>query len=105
MARLTDELLSAIIGEIYDCAVNPEGWTETLTKVADAVDAAYCSVSLADPRGGFPRMAAHSPWDAEQLRVLNERYGPDGIPGIRAILQHDEDQPWVSSDNVSDEAL
>lgn len=103
--HLKNEILSVIIGEIYDCAVNPEAWPATLSKVSQAVDAAYCSISLADAAGGMPRMAAHSPWDPEQLRVLNEQYGRDGIPGVMAILQSAEDEPWISSAAVSEEEL
>lgn len=89
--RLNAELLSSIVGDIYDCAINPSGWPATLSRITLALDAAYTTISLGDRSGAVARMAAHSPWDPEQLRILVEDYGIDGIPGLKAILGQDVD--------------
>jgi DNA-binding CsgD family transcriptional regulator len=96
MARMNADVLSSIIGDIYDCSLNPTAWTGVLTRITHAVDAAYTTVSLASTADFRGRMAAHSPWDAEQLRILNDEYGVDGIPGLRSVVLGDIDTPWAT---------
>ena len=36
-----------LVSSIYDCAANPDLWSETLARIRDAVDAAYVGVSCA----------------------------------------------------------
>ena len=100
--RLTAELLSSIIGDIYDCAINSSGWSATLSRITLALDAAYTTISLADTVGHRARMAAHSPWDTEQLRILSEDYGIDGIPGLKAILMSEVDTTLSTMTSMSE---
>jgi DNA-binding CsgD family transcriptional regulator/PAS domain-containing protein len=102
MPRLSNDLLSSLIGHIYDCALNPDGWSNTLTQVTYALDAAYTTISLASATNYLGRMAAQSPWDAEQLRVLNEDYGVEGIPGLKTVLQNDTDWAFATLSNMSE---
>jgi DNA-binding CsgD family transcriptional regulator/PAS domain-containing protein len=93
MGRLDLDLLSSIIDDIYDCVLNPEGWTAALARVTTAVDAAYVSLSLANAVNSQHRMAAQSPWDPAQLRALVEDYPPDEVPGLLPVLAGDVDLP------------
>jgi DNA-binding CsgD family transcriptional regulator/PAS domain-containing protein len=93
MATVGIEGLSSIIDDIYDCALNPEGWTGALARVTAAANAAYTSISLAHTVGSQHKMAAQSPWDQAQLRRMVEDYGPDKIPGLPPVLEGDVDQP------------
>jgi DNA-binding CsgD family transcriptional regulator/PAS domain-containing protein len=93
-SRLSADLLSSIIGDIYDCAINPSGWSGALSRITLAVDAAYTTISLANTVDNRGRMAAQSPWDSEQLRILNEDYGIEGIPGLKVVLHNDVDETW-----------
>jgi DNA-binding CsgD family transcriptional regulator/PAS domain-containing protein len=92
--RLNDDLLSSIIGDIYDCAINPSGWSAALSRITLALDAAYTTISLASTSDNRGRMAAQSPWDSEQLRILNDDYGIDGVPGLKIVLGNDVDTTW-----------
>lgn len=93
-SRLNAELLSSIIGDIYDCAINPSGWSATLSRITLALDAAYSTIALSNTTDLRIRMAAHSPWDAEQLRILNDEYGIKGVPGLDQLLVVDVDEAW-----------
>ena len=93
MQELQLEDFSSIVGDIYDCALNPDGWPAALTRVSNAMNAVYTSISLSDPQFGQARMASHSPWDADMLRTLNEDYGLEGIPGLRAVAFGALDDP------------
>jgi DNA-binding CsgD family transcriptional regulator/PAS domain-containing protein len=94
--RLSNEALSSIIGDIYDCVMDPAGWPAVLTRITTLMDAAYTTISLANAVTHQGRMAAHSPWDPEQLRVLNEDYGVQGIPGLLGLVMGDVDTPWAT---------
>jgi DNA-binding CsgD family transcriptional regulator/PAS domain-containing protein len=100
MSRLSPELLSSIIGDIYDCAINPSGWSATLSRITLALDAAYTTISMANPVDNRGRMAAQSPWDPEQLRILNEDYGIEGVPGLKLVLYNDVDEAWSTLANI-----
>jgi DNA-binding CsgD family transcriptional regulator/PAS domain-containing protein len=93
-SRLSSDLLSSIIGDIYDCAINPSGWSGALSRITLALDAAYTTISLANTTDHHGRMAAQSPWDSEQLRILNEEYGIEGVPGLKVVLSKDVDETW-----------
>src|SRR4051812_12883482 len=92
MSRVSDEILSSIIGDIYDCALSPEGWTGVMTRITSTIDAAYATIALTSVRDSRGRFAAHSPWDAEQLRALQD-YEIEAIPGLRAAVTGDIDLP------------
>jgi DNA-binding CsgD family transcriptional regulator len=102
MSRLNADVLSSVIGDIYDCTLNPAGWSGVLTRITAAVDGAYTTISLASTADLQGRMAAHSPWDPEMLRVLNDEYGVHGIPGLSTVLFGDVDTPWATLSSMSE---
>lgn len=104
MSRLSDEILSSIIGDIYDCALSPEGWTGVMTRITSTIDAAYTTIALTSVRDSRGRFAAQSPWDAEQLRALQD-YELDAIPGLRAAVIGDIDLPQRTLSIISEGEL
>jgi DNA-binding NarL/FixJ family response regulator len=97
MKNLTPELISSLISDIYDCAIEPAGWNTTLTRFADVMDAAYAGLNLSSLHFQEAVMAAHSPWDAAQLKNLNENFGIE-IPGMPEIVYGALDTPGSSLD-------
>lgn len=104
MSRLGDEILSSIIGDIYDCALSPEGWTGVMTRITSTIDAAYTTIALTSVTDSRGRFAAQSPWDAEQLRALQD-YELDAIPGLRAAVIGDIDLPQRTLSLISEGEL
>jgi DNA-binding CsgD family transcriptional regulator/PAS domain-containing protein len=102
MQSFKPEILSSIIGDIYDCALQPDGWTNALTRINAAVGGAYATISLSDPQFAQPRMAAHSPWDPVMLKILNEEYGIEGVPGLKEVAFGDVDTPRSTLDQMSE---
>lgn len=47
---LSQRRLSELIGEIYDCALDPGRWEPTLAEVAETFDCAVVSLTLNDLR-------------------------------------------------------
>ncbi|MER9307027.1 helix-turn-helix transcriptional regulator [Mesorhizobium sp. M0293] len=103
--RLSGEVLSSIIGDIYDCVLNPDGWAGVMTRITEAVDAAYTTVALASTAGNHGRFAAQSPWDPVQMRVLQEDYDFDAIPGLKAAVVGDIDTPVATLSHMSEADL
>lgn len=105
MTRLNAEQLSSIIGDIYDCVLNPDGWGDVLNRITEATDAAYTTIALASTQDSHGRFAAHSTWDAEQMRVLQVEYGFDDIPGLRPAIVGDIDTPLTTLSCLSEPEL
>lgn len=105
MPSANPDQLSSLIGQIYDCVLNPDGWTDVLIRITDSVDAAYTTIALANPTDDHGRFAAHSPWDAEQMRVLQVDYGFDDIPGLRSVVVGDIDAPTRTLTGMSETEL
>ena len=105
MERLSGEVLSSIVGDIYDCVLNPEGWTGVMVRITEIMDAAYSTIALANIEGNHGRFAARSPWDAEQMRVLQEDYDFDAIPGLKAVVVGDVDTPVATLSHMSEAEL
>ena len=105
MAKADIETLSSIIDDIYDCVLNPDGWSGALGRVTQAMGAAYTSLSLAHAVNSQHRMAAQSPWDPLQLRKLVENFSPDQIPGLLPVITGDVDLPRSTLSCMSESAF
>ncbi|MGX5842954.1 LuxR C-terminal-related transcriptional regulator [Mesorhizobium sp. ArgA1] len=105
MERLGSEVLGSIVGDIYDCVLNPEGWTGVMIRITETMDAAYSTIALASTAGNRGRFAAQSPWDAEQMRVLQEDYDFDAIPGLKAAVVGEIDTPVATLSHMGEADL
>lgn len=103
--RLSPEKLSAIIGEIYDCVLNPDGWGKVMIRITAAIDAAYSTIALSSTTDNRGRFAAQSPWDPAQMQALQQDYSFDDIPGLRAAVMGDVDVPVATLSSMSEAAL
>jgi DNA-binding CsgD family transcriptional regulator/PAS domain-containing protein len=103
MQGLETETFSSVVSSIYDCALNPEGWSEALTRISQLMDAAYATISLADTSQYNAVMAAHSPWDPQMLQLLNDEYGVEGVPGLRQVVFGDLDAPQSTMNQMSED--
>ena len=104
MKSLDDETLSSIIGDIYDCALSPEGWGGVMTRITHTIDAAYTTIALTSITDSRGRFAAQSPWDHAQMRALQD-YDLDQIPGLKAAVIGDIDVPLTTLSVVSEAEL
>jgi DNA-binding CsgD family transcriptional regulator len=93
MSTLSLELLSSIIGDIYQCATNSSRWTATLGRIASALDTACTTIHVVNTSTLETKTVAHSPWDAQKLRALDETYGSRGMPGLDHVISSQIDVP------------
>lgn len=85
MSHYSQEELSAVIGQIYDCAVDPTLWIPTLTGIRDKFDAAYFQVTYMDVARskGVPNAGA-AVFQTEWPSKWNE-IGPSYVPQIPGV--------------------
>lgn len=105
VTRLGSDELSSIIGDIYDCVLNPDGWVSVLDRITWATAGAYTTVALASKDDSHGRFAAHSTWNAEQMRALQIEYGFDDIPGLKPAIIGEIDTPLTTLSCLSEPEL
>ena len=94
--------LDRLIGDIYDCAANPELWPETLGRVRDVGDFAYVMVGYMDgslPAEGINNVK-HSEWDAGWVQRLREHVPT--IPHLQRLFEQGIDVPWLQMDHLAE---
>jgi DNA-binding CsgD family transcriptional regulator len=96
----------ALVGAIYDCAVNPELWSETLVKIRDKVGAAYALVGYIDATGadgGIPPISfrRNSPWSEEWLFKIEEKIRR--VPFDQDLFHGPIDASWTAMMTMPEE--
>lgn len=100
MAPQAEEQLSAIIGAIYDCALEPARWPETLRQICQALDCVASQLYVIDLDTGRHSFATGWGEAPEATRLLVERYqGPSADWQRQALAARgpdaDPDEPFV----------
>ncbi|CAN7441689.1 LuxR C-terminal-related transcriptional regulator [Mesorhizobium sp. LjRoot246] len=75
-----------------------------MTRITEAMDAAYTTIALASTADNHGRFAAQSPWDPVQMRALQD-YDFDAIPGLKAAVVGDVDTPVATLSLMSEAEL
>ena len=95
---ISPQALSELIGSIYDCALDPSRWDQTLADVGSAFDCHILTLSLIDLRHDrflLLKTLGLEPYDAARI--------PKYLPEVNAILGKalaswpSLDEPWVQS--------
>jgi hypothetical protein len=105
MDRFNNPTFDKIVGQIYDCAANPELWEGTLETIRLTVNAAYIVAVFADTSAveklGTPfQRYWHTSWDKTWLADVERRIMQ--IPGGDALLASDIDNTWTQMNQVSE---
>ena len=72
----SDQVLSDVIGSIYDCVVDPSGWTLALQQMCELVDAFFGSISIVDPVASSARFLSRWGGDPYWIDLLDRKYAP-----------------------------
>lgn len=98
VTTLSNQELSALIGSIYDCALDPQRWDNTLAEVAQALECEHGILSLNDIERDRILINRSTGWEPYWLEQRNKH-----LPEIHAKLtpwllrQTSLDQPFVGS--------
>jgi DNA-binding CsgD family transcriptional regulator len=95
-----------IVGNIYDCAANPEMWPVALESIKQSLNSAFVLVGLADfsdfahsgPRNAFYR---HTEWDNRQLEKMIAMMS--AVPGVDTVYGGTIDIAWSQMSLVTEE--
>src|SRR5438874_2565421 len=68
-----DEILE-LIGDIYDCAIDPKRWPVTLERLVDHIGGACAAIHVHDPIRNEVRFLAECRTDTDYQRLYRESY-------------------------------
>lgn len=95
--------IEQIIGDIYDCAANPELWPATLGKICGMADLAYVMIGYMDassatqPGTQFNGLM-YSKWDATWVQRLLPHLST--IPHLDRLFRQGIDAPWIQMEQM-----
>ena len=104
--RISDETYDRLVGQIYDCAANPNLWPDTLESVRLTIGSAYILVGLTDDsvtaKDGMPTFNYwNTPWEQQWLEVLVPRL--KDIPRVDTLYEGEIDKVWLQLDHSTEE--
>jgi DNA-binding CsgD family transcriptional regulator len=70
----SEQILSDVIGSIYDSVIDPAGWTFALQKMCGLVDAFFGSISIVDPVTSSVRFVTRWGGDPFWIDLLDRKY-------------------------------
>jgi DNA-binding CsgD family transcriptional regulator len=85
--------LSAVIGTIYDCAIDPELWELALERVARLVGGSHSLILMFDPIEARVRYSATWNFEPKWMDRYNETYAADD-PTRDSFLRFDVGEPF-----------
>lgn len=94
------ELLPELIGRIYDCALGPELWPETLVEVREALDFAQAALNLQAMPNGTVLLNVASGIESPWLERIGD-YGPEIVAlwgGLAKIAAAPLEEPVLLSE-------
>jgi DNA-binding CsgD family transcriptional regulator/PAS domain-containing protein len=104
--QLSQHALSNLIGSIYDCALDPSLWEQTLEVMRAALDCQEAAIRLSDLRSGsfliYKAVGTEVRWEKEHANYLKEAHGY-----ISDVLSSHQsfDVPHVLSRHVTNEFI
>jgi PAS domain-containing protein len=96
--------LSTLISHIYECALDPGKWTETLEQLCNAFESAAATLAVVDLVTGAERQFANVGVSPEYLKSYQERFRTADL-FLHPLLLRDVGEPALSSELVSDTEL
>jgi DNA-binding CsgD family transcriptional regulator/PAS domain-containing protein len=93
---------SHLVGDIYDCILEPSGWTSVVARFAELSGGAGASIHMVNPVSGSTGILVEHGVDPEWSALGRTVYAPMSPVGAAALL-YDLDQP-VSVFDVVEEA-
>ena len=99
---LSPHVLSALIGSIYDCALDPSRWEPTLIAVTDAMECRTSALALADLRNRHTLIAKNVGIDPYWLEQVEQKHSAElqaltaqALASLRSL-----DEPMVLTRHV-----
>ncbi len=101
---LTPTFISRTIGRIYDCAIDPQLWPETLCSIRDEMDLAYVQLFFAAPPNEPSALRNfQTPWDESWLHRLLPLLPI--VPGIQQMRTAEVDGPIAQLQVIDPDAF
>jgi DNA-binding CsgD family transcriptional regulator/PAS domain-containing protein len=98
------KLLSAVIGDVYDAALDPDAWPRALASISACTHSAACTINYHDISKGTALLAHEHGTDPHFSRLYVERYA-DKNPLVAAIMTEAVGDPKRVRDLVPSQAF
>ena len=102
MPVISPERLSTLIGRIYDCAIEPDLWPQTMREICNDLRCLFSAILLVDLKHSRHRVVAN--WNAEEFaRRAIGRHAEETTAIYRSApgpMQNSLDEPLVLSRDV-----
>ena len=99
---VSPKLVSALIGAIYDCALDPSRWENALGRMVAALDCHNALLSLTDMRYDRLLLTRSFGMNEEWWRAFQDKHVPEVAAQLSAILATwPSDKPFVMSRDLS----
>lgn len=96
--------IDTLVGQIYDCAVNPDGWPHALASLSDLLGCSYTSLHSFHKQPAWQvESVYHSPWDARMIARVTD-YLAD-IPALDELVLGPLDNPIATLQRVPFEVV
>jgi len=103
---ISPTLLSALIGAIYDCALDPSGWENALGEMVAALECKNALLSLTDMRYDRLLLTRNFGMNEEWWRSFQDKHVPEVAAQLSAILASwPSDKPFVISRDLPADSL
>jgi DNA-binding CsgD family transcriptional regulator/PAS domain-containing protein len=118
---LSLETFSKVVEAVYDCALDPNRWHDTIRLIGDLCDSQVCFLGVHDYANGCSELAFQSGHDERYIRLHEEKYKnldplfpagqlvPVGVVKTQAMLIDDREfydsmfyQEWVKPQGLLD---
>jgi hypothetical protein len=99
--------LSDLIGDIYDCVIEPARWEPTLDRLCSLLDCSSCGLGVMDLRSEVARMQKLVGIDPEWVARMPE-YGAvvaNMFATLPDLMTRPLDEPFVARRDLSQEVL
>jgi DNA-binding CsgD family transcriptional regulator/PAS domain-containing protein len=104
--KIPPKTLSALIGAIYDCALDPPRWERTLGEMVGALNCQNALLSLTDMRHDRLMLTRGFGMDAEWWHAFQKKYVPEVAAQLSSIMgTWPVDKPFVMSRDLSPEVM
>ena len=94
-----------LVGPIYDCAINPDLWPQTLRRISDALDCQNGQIFLMDAKLQTFLLNISCGIDNEWLARQADHIAEVEQVTAAAIVALPQDEPFVASRDFSEEVL
>ena len=101
LGPLSDGELLDLVGDIYDCAIEPARWPDVLARIASAIEGCATTISYHDVADNSVRLSKSWNISPEFQQLMTTHMATN--PAVPAGFYHDVGEPFGAAEFIGDE--